>query len=90
MLNYAAKVYQEYHNKTPPDWAMFYFWQDLSSVIYLKKSCGFACVAASIFAILPVEGHLGCSYLEKRLLLLNVVGSKPLRLAKAEQDMPCS
>ena len=56
----------------------------------LKKSAGVALVASSIFEMLPVEGHRGCSYLENRLLLLNVVGSNPLRFASPEQDKPCS
>ena len=59
-------------------------------MINLKKSCGDAPVAASILAILFVEGQRGCSYLENLLLLLNVVGSRPLRLASPEHDRPCS
>ena len=37
-----------------------------------------------------VEGHRGCPSLDQRLLLLKVVGSKPLHLASPEQDIPCS
>lgn len=58
--------------------------------MYLKKSWGFAPVAERIFAILFVDGQRGCSYLENLLLLLNVVGSNPLRRANPEQDIPCS
>ncbi len=65
--------------------------QSLSSfVISLKKSSGFAPTADIIFAILDVDGQRGCSYFEKRLLLLNVVGSKPLHFASPEQDILCS
>ncbi len=56
----------------------------------LKKSFGVEFVAASIFDMLAVDGHRGCSYLENLLLLLKVVGSNPLRLANPEQDRPCS
>jgi hypothetical protein len=61
-----------------------------SFVINLKKSFGAAPVAANIFDMLAVDGQRGCSYLENLLLLLKVVGSKPLRLANPEQDRPCS
>ena len=47
-------------------------------------------VAARIFAILPVDGHRGWPYLDQRLLLLNIVGSKPLRRARPEHDILCS
>ena len=47
-------------------------------------------VAPRIFAMLPVEGQRGWPYFEKRLLLLNVVGSKPLYFAKPEQVMLCA
>lgn len=56
----------------------------------LKKSCADAPVAANIFDILDVDGQRGCSYLENRLLLLKVVGSKPLHFANPEQVKPCS
>ncbi len=68
----------------------FNYFSFTSLVINLKKSWGCEPVASIIFAILLVEGHLGCSYFENRLLLLNVVGSKPLSLANPEQDIPCS
>ena len=58
--------------------------------MYLKKSWGAACVAFSIFEIVSVDGHRGWPNTEARLLLLNVVGSNPLRLAKPEQDIPWS
>ena len=76
----------------PSIWTVLFqlFWFSVSFVMNLKKSCGFAPVAEIIFAMLAVDGQRGCSYLEKRLLLLNVVGSKPLRLANPEQDIPCS
>lgn len=44
-------------------------------------------VASRIFAILFVGGQRGRPYLDQRLLLLNVVGSKPLRFARQEQDI---
>ena len=44
-------------------------------------------VASKIFAILFVDGQRGWPYLDQRLLLLNVVGSKPLRFARQEQDI---
>ena len=47
-------------------------------------------VEFNIFAILPVDGHLGCPYLDQRLLLLKVVASKPANFAKPEQDIFCS
>ena len=56
----------------------------------LKKSLALAPVADNIFDMLNVDGHRGCSYFENRLLLLNVVGSKPLRFANPEQDIPCA
>ena len=68
---------------------VFYF-SVPSLLINLKKSWGLEPVASIIFAILLVEGHLGCSYLENLLLLLKVVGSRPLSLANPEQDIPCS
>ena len=57
---------------------------------YLIKSFNDAPVASRIFAMLLVDGHRGWPYLDQRLLLLNVVGSKPLRLANPEQDILCS
>lgn len=44
-------------------------------------------VALKIFAMLPVDGQRGCPYLEYRLDLLNVVGSKPLYFARPEHVM---
>ena len=44
-------------------------------------------VACNILAMLLVDGQRGCPYLELRLLLLNVVGSRPLNLARPEQDI---
>ena len=41
----------------------------------------------NIFAILFVEGHLGWPYFDQRLLLLNVVASRPENFAKPEQDI---
>ena len=46
-------------------------------------------VASKIFAMLFVDGQRGWPYLDQRLLLLNVVGSKPLRFARQEQDILC-
>lgn len=46
-------------------------------------------VEFNIFAILFVEGHLGCPYFDQRLLLLKVVASNPENLANPEQDMLC-
>ena len=63
---------------------------ELSSFINLKKSCGVEFVALIIFAILLVDGQRGCSYFENLLLLLKVVGSRPLHFAKPEQDILCS
>ncbi len=54
------------------------------------KSCILAPVDDNIFEILFVDGHRGCPSLDQRLLLLNVVGSKPLHFANPEQDIPCS
>lgn len=71
--------------------AIVYIYRPTSGVsINLVKSCIFAPVDDKIFEILLVDGHLGCPSLDQRLLLLNVVGSKPLHLARPEQDMPCS
>ena len=75
---------------TPRNCGVFFYNSFVSSVIYLKKSCGCECVADKIFAILLVEGQRGCSYLENRLLLLKVVGSKPLHFARPEQESPWS
>lgn len=47
-------------------------------------------VAHKIFAMLPVDGQRGWPYLEKRLLLLKVVGSSPLYFAKPEQVILCA
>lgn len=47
-------------------------------------------VADSIFAMLPVDGQRGWPYFEKRLLLLNVVGSRPLYFARPEHVMLCA
>jgi len=55
--------------------------------INFVKSSSEAPVEAKILEILLVEGHLGCPSLDQRLLLLNVVGSKPLHFARPEQDI---
>lgn len=60
------------------------------SLIYLKKSCGAEFVALNILEIVSVDGQRGCPNTDARLLLLNVVGSRPLRFANPEQDMPWS
>lgn len=44
-------------------------------------------VEANIFEILLVDGHRGCPSLDQRLLLLKVVGSKPLHFARPEHDI---
>ena len=44
----------------------------------------------NILDILLVDGQRGWPSLDQRLLLLNVVGSKPLHFASPEQDIPCS
>ena len=54
------------------------------------KSSSDAPVEANILEILFVDGHRGCPSLDQRLLLLKVVGSKPLLFAKPEQDILCS
>ena len=46
-------------------------------------------VEFNIFAMLLVEGHLGCPYFDQRLLLLNVVASIPDIFANLEQDIFC-
>ena len=46
-------------------------------------------VEFNIFAMLFVEGHLGCPYFDHRLLLLNVVASNPENFANPEQDILC-
>ena len=56
----------------------------------LVKSWIDAPVEDRIFEILFVEGQRGCPSLVQRLLLLKVVGSKPLHRARPEHDMPCS
>ena len=56
----------------------------------LVKSWIFAPVDDKILEILLVDGHRGCPSLDQRLLLLNVVGSKPLHFASPEHDIPCS
>jgi len=43
-------------------------------------------VAVSIFAMLPMLGHLGWPNFDHLLLLLKVVGSNPPFLASPEQD----
>lgn len=58
--------------------------------MYLKKSWGEAFVALNIFEMVSVDGQRGCPNTDARLLLLNVVGSSPLRFAKPEQDIPWS
>ena len=58
--------------------------------INLVKSWILAPVDDNILDMLFVDGHRGCPSLDQRLLLLNVVGSKPLHFAKPEQDIPCS
>lgn len=57
---------------------------------YLVKLLTLSPVAAKIFAILPVDGQRGWPYFDQRLLLLKIVGSKPLRRAKPEQDILCA
>lgn len=71
----------------PPLWAAHY---GITSVKCLIRSFIEAPVASKILAMLLVDGQRGCPYLDQRLLLLNVVGSNPLYLAKPEQDMLCS
>lgn len=56
----------------------------------LVKSWILAPVDDKIFEILFVDGQRGWPSLDQRLLLLNVVGSKPLHFANPEQDIPCS
>ena len=56
--------------------------------MYLKKSWGDEFVALNIFEIVSVDGQRGCPNTDARLLLLNVVGSKPLCFARPEQDIP--
>ena len=46
-------------------------------------------VEFNIFAMLQVDGHLGCPYFDHRLLLLNVVASMPDIFANLEQDIFC-
>ena len=58
--------------------------------INFVKSLIDAPVADSIFDILLVDGQRGCPSLDQRLLLLKVVGSKPLHFAKPEHVLPCS
>ena len=58
--------------------------------INLVKSLSDAPVDANIFEILLVDGQRGWPALDQRLLLLNVVGSKPLHFASPEQDILCS
>lgn len=58
--------------------------------INLVKSSKDAPVEDNILEILFVDGHLGCPSFDQRLLLLNVVGSRPLHFAKPEQDILCS
>ncbi len=55
--------------------------------IYLVKSCIFDPVDDKILDMLFVEGQRGCPSLDQRLLLLKVVGSKPLHFARPEQDI---
>jgi hypothetical protein len=45
-------------------------------------------VADNILDKLYVDGQRGLPYLFQRLLLLNVVGFRPLIIAKREHDMP--
>jgi hypothetical protein len=45
-------------------------------------------VAAMIFASDSVDGHRGRPSVPTRLDLLNVVGSRPARFAKAEAETP--
>lgn len=47
-------------------------------------------VEDNILEILNVLGHLGCPSLDHLLLLLKVVGSKPLLFASPLQDILCS
>ena len=56
----------------------------------LVKSSKDAPVEDKILEILFVDGHLGCPSFDQRLLLLNVVGSRPLHFAKPEHDILCS
>jgi len=58
--------------------------------INLVKSSKDAPVEDKILEILFVDGHLGCPSFDQRLLLLNVVGSRPLHFASPEQDIWCS
>lgn len=58
--------------------------------INFVKSFMDAPVADNIFAILFVDGQRGCPCLDQRLLLLNVVGSRPLHFANPEHVFPCS
>lgn len=58
--------------------------------INLVKSWILAPVDDKILEILFVDGQRGCPSLDQRLLLLKVVGSRPLHFAKPEQDIPCS
>ena len=46
-------------------------------------------VAFNILAMLFVDGQRGWPYFDQRLLLLNVVGSRPLYFARPEHDMLC-
>ena len=56
----------------------------------LVKSWILAPVDDKILEILFVDGQRGWPSLDQRLLLLKVVGSRPLHFARPEQDIPCS
>ena len=60
------------------------------SSIYFVKSWIVEPVDANIFEILFVDGQRGWPSLDQRLLLLKVVGSRPLHFANPEQDIPWS
>lgn len=57
---------------------------------YLVKLLTVSPVAAKILAMLPVDGQRGWPYFDQRLLLLKIVGSRPLRRANPEQDILCA
>jgi len=73
--------------KSPQECGPFYYMFFVSHGINFVKSVIDAPVDDSIFDILFVDGQRGCPSLDQRLLLLKVVGSKPLHLASPEHDM---
>ena len=63
-------------------------------LLYVGKNCrksfNVQLVPCNILAMLLVDGQRGWPYCEKRLLLLNVVGSNPQCFARPEQLILCA